>query len=375
MKKSWLRKYTKYLLFGITLLIAFLFLIGCLLPWISASDFALLGFVGIAMPYLLVVLILAIIFWLFIKKKYAFFLIILLCLGYKQINVMFAFNTNDSFKKVKANYNLRIVSWNIGNMSGRPQVNSSKRHSVDEIINSLIKQNADVICLQEFEECQHGCKSLELIKKKYPYYYFPGWIIGPHRHGSGSAIFSKYPILKTDSTRFENGENIINADIIIESDTMSFFTAHLDSYKFSRDEFKEIDNVVKDEPISKNNLSGIFYKMKNTLEIHSQQAEIVKAYINKTSYPSIFCGDLNEVSNNNTYWKIRGDRQDAFLAKGFGFGKTFNSLSPVLRIDYVMPDNNFEVKQFNLVDEKMSDHKMLVVDLMLKKYQTEKTKS
>ncbi len=373
MKKSWLRKYTKYLLIGITLLIAFLFLIGCLLPWISASDFPLLGFVGIAMPYLLVILILSIIFWLFIKKKYAFFLLIVLCVGYKQINVMFAFNTNDSFKKVKANYNLRIVSWNIGNMSGRPQTNNFKRHSVDEIINSLIKQNADVICLQEFEECQHGCKSLELIKKRYQYYYFPGWIIGPHKHGSGNAIFSKYPIIKNDSTRFENGENIITTDIVIENDTLSFFTAHLDSYKFSRDEFKEIDNVVKDEPISKNNLSGIFSKMKSTLEIHSQQADIVKEYINKTNYPSIFCGDLNEVSNNNTYWKIRGERQDAFLAKGFGLGKTFNSLSPVLRIDYVMPDNSFEVKQFNLVDEKMSDHKMLVVDLMLKKYQTEKT--
>jgi endonuclease/exonuclease/phosphatase family metal-dependent hydrolase len=375
MKKSWLRKYTKYLLIGITLLIAFLFLIGCLLPWISASDFALLGFVGIAMPYLLVILILAIIFWLFIKKKYALFLLILLCLGYKQINVMFAFNTNDSFKKVKANYNLRVASWNIGNMSGRPQNNSSKRHSAEEIINSLIKQNADVICLQEFEECRNGCKSLELIKKKYQYYYFPGWIIGPHRHGSGSAIFSKYPIIKNDSTRFENGENIITTDIAIESDTISFFTTHLDSYRFSKEEFIEIDNVVKEDAIPKNNLSGIISKMKNTLEVHNKQADIVKEYINKTNYPSIFCGDLNEVSNNNTYWKIRGNRQDAFLAKGFGLGKTFNSLSPVLRIDYVMPDNNFEVKQFNLVDEKMSDHKMLVVDLMLKKYQTEKTKN
>ena len=158
----------------------------------------------------------------------------------------------------------------------------------------------------------------------------------------------KRQILKSDSTRFENGENVITTDIAIESDTISFFTAHLDSYKFSRDEFKEIDNVAKDEPISKNNLSGIFSKMKNTLEVHSIQADIVKAYINATNYPSIFCSDLNEVSNGNTYWKVRGDRQDAFLAKGFGLGKTFNSLSPVLRIDYIFPDNNFQVKQFNI---------------------------
>ena len=303
------------------------------------------------------------------------YLLLVLCFGYKQINVMFAFNTNNTFKKVKANYNIRVISWNVGNMSGRPQNTTVKRHSIDDITNSLLKQNADVICLQEFEECKSGCRSAELIKKKYPYYFFPGWIIGPYRHGSGSAIFSKYPIIKSDSSRFENGENVITTDIAVDEDTISFFTTHLDSYKFSKDEFKEIDNVGKKETVAKRNLKGIFSKMKNTFITHDEQSNVVNQFMTNATYPLIFCGDLNEVANNNIYWKIRGDKQDAFLAKGFGLGKTFNSLSPVLRIDYVMPDKNFEVTQFNLIDEKMSDHKMLVVDLMLKKYQTEKIKN
>jgi endonuclease/exonuclease/phosphatase family metal-dependent hydrolase len=360
---------------SMNLAIVILFLIGCLLPWLSPEYFWLFNFIGIAMPYLVVVMIFWIIFWLFVKRLFALYLLIVLCFGYKQMNVMFAFNTNNTFKKVKASYNIRVMSWNVGNMSGKPQNNFTKKHSVDEIIDCLLKQNADVICLQEFEDCKNGCKSVQLIKKKYPYSFFPGWIIGPYRHGSGNAIFSKYPIIKSDSSRFENSENIITTDINVGEDTISFFTTHLDSYKFSKNEFKEIDNVGKEKSVPKNNLRGIFSKMKNTFITHDKQAGVVNQFMKNVAYPLVFCGDLNEVANNNAYWKIRGEKQDAFLAKGFGFGKTFNSLSPVLRIDYVMPDNHFEVAQFNLVDEQMSDHKMLVVDLILKKYQTEKTKN
>ncbi len=375
MKKSWIRRYTKYILVFLNVMLVLLFLMGCLLPWFSSQHFWLFGFVGVAMPYLVVIIFFCIVFWLLVKKKFALYLLLVLCLGYKQISVMFAWHTNTSFKKTKANYNVRIVSWNIANMSGKPQKSDKKRHSVDEIVNSLLKQNADVICLQEFEECKSGCKSVELIKKKYPYCYFPGWSISIHKHKSGNVIFSKFPFIATDSIRFENGENIITTDIAVNEDTISFFTTHLDSYRFSKNEFKEIDDVGNEEVIPNKNLKGIVSKMKNTFITHCEQADVVDKFMTNVKYPSVFCGDLNEIANNNAYWKIRGNRQDAFLQRGFGFGKTFNSLSPVLRIDYIMPDNSFEVTQFTLVDEEMSDHKMLVVDLMLKKYQTEKTKN
>ena len=240
MKKNWFRQFIKKTLVIINAIIAIFFLIGCLLPWLSPEYFWIFGFVGIAMPYLMVLMIFSVLFWLFVKRIFALYFFMLLCLGYKQINVMFAFNSNDTFKKVKANYNIRVISWNVGNMSGKTQKVGAKKHSVDEIVGGLLKQNADVICLQEFEDCKTGCRSVELIKKKYPYYFFPGWIIGPHKHGSGCVIFSKYPILKSDSTRFENGENIITTDIAFGEDTISFFTTHLDSYRFSRKEFNEL---------------------------------------------------------------------------------------------------------------------------------------
>lgn len=107
--------------------------------------------------------------------------------------------------------------------------------------------------------------------------------------------------------------------------------------------------------------------MKLAFNRRAVQANIVREAIDRSPYPSIICGDFNDVPNSYAYFRIRGERQDAFLKKGFAVGRTFISLAPTLRIDYILPDRNFEVKQFDMVDEDLSDHIMLVSDLLLKK--------
>jgi len=97
------------------------------------------------------------------------------------------------------------------------------------------------------------------------------------------------------------------------------------------------------------------------------QAGIVRKAMDESPYPSLICGDFNDVPNSYTYFHIRGSHQDAFLKKGFGIGRTFISLASTLRIDYILPHSSFEVKMFDMIDEGLSDHIMLVADLQLKK--------
>jgi endonuclease/exonuclease/phosphatase family metal-dependent hydrolase len=73
------------------------------------------------------------------------------------------------------------------------------------------------------------------------------------------------------------------------------------------------------------------------------------------------------VPNSYAYSHIKGNRQDVFLKKGFGIGRSFISLAPTLRIDYILPDNHFDILQFDMVDEDLSDHIMLVTDVHLNK--------
>ena len=88
--------------------------------------------------------------------------------------------------------------------------------------------------------------------------------------------------------------------------------------------------------------------------------------MSNSPYPTIICADLNDVPNSYSYATVRGDRQDAFLEKGSGIGRTFLGLSPTLRIDFVFADDRFEVCQFTRRKQKLSDHLMLVADLALK---------
>ena len=74
--------------------------------------------------------------------------------------------------------------------------------------------------------------------------------------------------------------------------------------------------------------------------------------------------------NSYAYNTIRGDLlQDAFLEKGLGIGRTFNDISPTLRIDYILATKDFEVRQFNRVLRKLSDHYLVVADMKLNKLQ------
>jgi endonuclease/exonuclease/phosphatase family metal-dependent hydrolase len=73
------------------------------------------------------------------------------------------------------------------------------------------------------------------------------------------------------------------------------------------------------------------------------------------------------VPNSYTYFTIKGELQDAFLQTGFGIGRTFSSLSPTLRIDYIFAQDRFKIRQFKRIIRPYSDHYMLVSDIELKK--------
>lgn len=83
-------------------------------------------------------------------------------------------------------------------------------------------------------------------------------------------------------------------------------------------------------------------------------------------HPIVLCGDLNDVPNSYIYNTIKGDMQDAFLQKGFGIGRTFNSISPTLRIDYIFADKRIRISQFKRITTNYSDHYMIVADMQLK---------
>jgi endonuclease/exonuclease/phosphatase family metal-dependent hydrolase len=130
-------------------------------------------------------------------------------------------------------------------------------------------------------------------------------------------------------------------------------------------DYTKIERIKSYEDSLIPNSKSIFSKIKKGMSYRSYQSRLLKQAIIASPHPVILCADFNDTPNSYTYFTIAKNMKDAFLQKGFGIGRTFSSLSPTLRIDYILTSKQFSVKQFNRVIKDYSDHYMIVADLKL----------
>ncbi|MFL9482016.1 endonuclease/exonuclease/phosphatase family protein [Chitinophagaceae bacterium LWZ2-11] len=370
MAKGIVRRIIKGVILTLTCLTAGIFLITCLTPYLNPKDYWWVGFAGLAAPYLVLTLIFVLIFWLIVKPRFVLIPLVALVIGIKQIKVMFAYHISSTFTKEKEKGDLRIVDWNVQSFNGLTNNKNTKKIIRNDVVASITKLEPDIVCMQEFNHSFNQgpqADNLALFAGEYPYHFFSkDYQRNNNQYYSGCVIFSKYPIINSEKIKYPGAESLIYVDVVIGADTLRVFTTHLQSFKFSKDDYDDIAKIKgQEDPMAAS--KNIFKKMRPAFQRRAVQVGMIKEEFNKNTYPSVICGDFNDVPNSYTYFNIKGDRQDAFLKKDFGIGRSFISIAPTLRIDYVLPDNNFEVKQFDMVDEGLSDHIMLVCDLRLKK--------
>ena len=65
------------------------------------------------------------------------------------------------------------------------------------------------------------------------------------------------------------------------------------------------------------------------------------------------------------YHNIRENKKDAFVECGNGWGSSYFKI-PLLRIDYIMHDNEMESYNFKTYKKKLSDHKAISCDIRIK---------
>ena len=363
----------KFIIQVLTICIGMCFLLICAAPYLSPERIWWVGFAGIAAPYLIILLLFSIVFWLIVKPFWSIGLMVLLLIGYRQVAVVFALHPRSSFTDKKDNNSIRIIDWNVSGFNGLNKSRNTKKMVRTELVESILKLNPDIICLQEFNHSystplhlHEQADNIDLFTHTHPYYFYSKDYQTPNGYTTGSIIFSKFPILDTGRLKYPKGESALFIDIKSGTDTLRIYTTHLQSYKFKKNDYENIGKVENNDSAALTASKSVFEKMHPSFKKRAIQANLLKKWLNKSPYPSILTGDFNDVPNSYAYFTIRGDRQDAFLLKSFGIGRTFVSLAPTLRIDYILPDKSFIVKQFELEDEGLSDHFMLVSDVSLK---------
>ncbi len=353
------------------IIVAILFLLSCLVSYLDPAKWWFISVLSLAFPILFVIIVLFFIFWVIVKWRITILSLIVLVVGWRNIKTTIAFNRDMAFDNKKKAGQLRVVTWNVARFIELKRNNNKGSHQRLRMMELLKEQDADIVCLQEFFSSTNPeyYNNIIYIQKilNYPYYYFTYESDGENHYYS-SIIFSRIPMLDTGRSYYPKPgirEVLIHADFKLNSDTFRVYTTHLQSVQFQKTDYDKIEKIQTVQDSLLQNSRTIFSKLKWASIYRSGQAKMARQTLDNSPYPVLFTGDLNDVPDSYTYFTVRGDRQDAFLEKGSGVGRTFSGISPTLRIDYIFADKRFSVTQFKRIVRDLSDHYMLVADIKL----------
>lgn len=368
------RLFTKRFFIYSNVALVFFFLLACLVPYLNPQNWWFIAFLGLAFPFLLIIVFFYLIGWLIIlRPRYALISGMALLLSIKSITVFFAFHKTKPFHQNKEPQTIRIVSWNVARFIELKKNTNKGSETRLKMFDLIKQQNADILCLQEFHTSTNPeyYDNITPIQQElgYPYYYFSFDNDGDNHYYS-SIIFSRYPIIDSGKIRYPRPslpDVLLHTDLNVNGDTIRVFATHLQSLQFGRKDYQRLDNIKNARDSLLTNSRSVLSKLKKGFSYRSIQADLAHEIIKDSPHPVLICADLNDVPNSYTYFTVKGNMQDAFLKKGFGIGRTFTALSPTLRIDYIFADKHFKITQFNRIVKNYSDHYMLVADVQLKK--------
>lgn len=366
MKRKTSRLKTVFLIIYIG--IVFIYLLTCLVPFLNPAKFWFIAILGMGFPILLLLLLTCLLVSALLRSKWSFLALGALLISWQQISVSFAFGTAKEFDFEKKENTLRVLTWNVSswteNTGAEDRVERTGLRNL--MMDAVQMQNADVLCFQEYFESfapEIYPANIPVLKKMgFNYYHFtPGLKMMNEKLQAGLCIFSKYPFADTAFFKVQNNgnsEGVSIADIQFKGKIVRIINTHLESPRLARQEYNPLAQVEESKSVAG--------KIKRAYSLRSEQAEAIRNCIDTSKYPVIICGDFNDVPNSYSYFKIKGNLQDAFLQKGSGLGKTFQFISPTLRIDFILADKRFNIQQFSRPDYPYSDHYPQVADLTFK---------
>ncbi len=375
MPKSFFRSVTKKFSIIANIILAVLFLLGCYGGRLNPQHWWRLGFLTLGAFYLLVALFLFLLFWLFVKPKWALISIIAILLAYKPITNIIPLRFSSSFVKQKQPGALRIMSWNVEHFDILEHKTHPERKK--EMLDLIEDYQPDVACFQEMVGNDNLPKAINYIPAMMQQEGFTGYNYSYEsrfdfdaEHHFGIITFSKYPIVLRQTVSnppFDYNSTFQYTDIVKDADTFRVFNIHLQSLKLTATNLEYIDKPIITDKEDLQKTKKVAGKLKRGFLSRKRQAEAIRVEMDKSPYPVIVCGDFNDVPNSYPYNTIGKGMQNTFAEKGSGIGRTYSGISPTLRIDNIFADKKFTVEQFTRIPKKLSDHFPIFADVQLKK--------
>ena len=142
---SSIRVFTKRFFLYANIVAVMFFLLACLVPYLHPQKWWIISILGLAFPFLLLVVLLFFAAWFILTRpRYAIVSGVALLLGLKSILVFFAFNAPRAFQYKRTPGTIRIVSWNVARFVELKRNNNAGSEKRKLMLELLKKQDADI---------------------------------------------------------------------------------------------------------------------------------------------------------------------------------------------------------------------------------------
>ncbi len=357
-----MRKFLLRILMIPQFILLMLFVLVRYIPSISPSEYQIMGVLGLFTPVLAILNILFLVFWILTKRYLMAGVAALgIIIAWNVLCVCFGFNFFKQNYLDKSENEFTLMSYNVRLLDLYDW--TGDRNNRKKLLAFLKKKSPDVLCLQEFyTKAGTGLDNIKAIQKKCGYPYAKTCAIKSHKNRQwGSVVFSKFPIIKSTNVEInEEKKNLIQEVVIQRKDEkFKIYNVHLHSNKLSPKEIvwsQEGDPLTTAQRALKSSKS-VFTKLMRAYKQRGMEANLSAFVIEENSnYPTIVCGDFNDLPSSYSYFNILGDMNDAFLERGKGLGPTYNGSVSFLRIDYLFYDSKMRLKAFEKFNVPYSDH-------------------
>ncbi len=343
-----------------------------LAPFVSPETNSLLPFFGLAYPLLALANAAFVVIWMFFNWRWALLSLLMLVLGWNHISSSIQYHSDHTFDSKETP--IHVLSYNVRNFDIY-NYDSQWRSSIenrDKILSFLKNTNPGIICFQEYvHDLQGNFQTTDtLVSLLQPIYVDTIYTVKSRGIIEfGLATFSKYPIVKSGSIKFENSSTnfCLYTDVLINDDTIRIYNAHFESIHLSKKDYDYASEVTALTNVDAHKKSGrrIFSLLRAAFRDRASQAEQVAAHIASSPYPVILCTDLNDTPSSYAYRCLHKKLNDAFVESGHGLGSTYAGIFPSFRIDYIMHSESLKAYNFETQNVKYSDHYPITCDIII----------
>jgi len=245
---------------------------------------------------------------------------------------------------------LKVVTYNVG-LFAHGDMGEHRLVLADSVAAFLRRTDADLICLQEFY-LPNTLNMDAWFRDHFPGYHADYYVLTGEKGHAGNVTLSRRPVLYKGKIDFDKSTNMaLHTDIQLDSTVLRFYNCHFESYNISPAGILKSLRRTEEEVVEDTGR-----KMRRSITQRPRQVDEVMRNVDECPVRSVVLGDFNDNPLSYTVHRLSRGRMDTFVQAGKGFGATFRTMWPLLRIDYILYPHDLRAVTYEVPKVKYSDH-------------------